>query len=124
MNPSELSSRSSRKIEIGGDIVALHHEESRQRVPPASSTLSPATPEPLAETAGHADLSPLDTSIPAMEPDTHRLAADVAHLRQALARLLARETGQDTAIFESPAVSNARLCAIADNICHDRHWAA
>jgi hypothetical protein len=132
MNPSELSSRSSRKIEIGGDLVALHREEALH--PPHSHpAASPAAPASTAQPAPApaAEIPPLNeppvtvaSPDPVPEIDASHLAEEIAQLRHALALLLARETGQDIAIFESPVVNNTRLCAIADNIHHRRHWAA
>jgi hypothetical protein len=62
-------------------------------------------------------------------PDLHsprsnesELGSEVGRMRLALAQMLAHETGQNIQVFRSPAVDNARLCAIADNIWNLRRW--
>ncbi len=158
MNSSELNSRNSRKIEIGGDLAALHREKSqhtRQEAYADPSPDSPAAETPAALTPAPASVPPTVEAIPAAPrptpsatpvsapeppvaiapaPDTAPLGVtsddmqhfsdEIAALRHAIALLLARETGQDIAIFESPVVNSNRLCAIAANIHERRHWAA
>ena len=83
-------------------------------------------PPPAAAPAVHTDPAPpLTANLWSANPDdTQQLSAEITHLRHALAQVLARETGQDIAVFESLVVNNTRLCGIADNIYHHRHWAA
>lgn len=102
MNQSSLTARTSRTHTDENNPFYVAREIGRRLATAASDP--PSIP----------DLAPA--------PDSPPLGEEVLRLRQALAQMLAHETGQNIQVFRSPAVDNARLCAIADNIWNLRHW--
>ncbi|HEY8901114.1 MAG TPA: hypothetical protein VIM61_11945 [Chthoniobacterales bacterium] len=72
------------------------------------------------EVAGNENPSIPDLHTP--RPLETELRDQIERLRLALSQMLAHETGQNIQVFRSPAVDNARLCAIADNIWNLRRW--